>query len=75
MMAPDTGVTIGLEFHPNRQGISFDLRRLSLEAVDFFRGAEQILDMVADFMGDHIGLGEVTGCSESMRHLVEEGKV
>jgi hypothetical protein len=46
-----------------------------LEAVDFFRGAEQILDMVADFMGDHIGLGEVTGCSESMRHLVEEGKV
>ena len=75
VISPDTGITIGLEFHSDRQGISFDLRHLSLEAMHFFCDAEEILHVMADLMSDHISLREVARCSESMRHLVEEGKV
>lgn len=60
MMAPHTGITIGLEFHPDRERISLHLRNLSLEAMHFFCNAEEVLHVMADFMGDDISLGEVT---------------
>ena len=37
--------------------------------------AEQILDMVPDFVGDHIGIGEIAAAAELALHLLEEGGV
>ena len=37
--------------------------------------AFEVLDVMADLMGDDIGLGEVAGRAEALRQLVEEGRV
>lgn len=75
MMAPDTGITIGLEFHSDRERVSFHLGYLSLKAMYLFGDAKEILHVMADLMGDHIGLSKVTRRSKTMRHFIEEGKV
>ncbi len=40
-----------------------------------FRDAKEILHVMTDLMGDHIGLSKVTSRSKTMRHFIEEGKV
>ena len=37
--------------------------------------AELLLDVVADLVGDHVGLGEVAGRAEALAQLVEEAEV
>ncbi len=36
------------------------------------KGAEQILHVVAYFMGNHISIGEITACSYRLLHLLEK---
>lgn len=43
--------------------------------MDLVRDAEQFLHMVADLMGDNIGLGKVAWCLETIFQFVEKGKV
>ena len=38
-------------------------------------GSEQVLDMVSDLVGDHIGVCEVAVCSEGLLHRGEEAEV
>jgi hypothetical protein len=75
VMTPDTGITVGLEFHSNRKRVCLHLRHLSSEAMHLFRDAKEILHVMTDLMGDHIGLSKVTSRSKTMRHFIEEGKV
>ena len=75
VMTPDTSITIGLEFHSNRKRICFHFRHLSSEAMHLFRDAKEVLYVMTDLMGDHIGLSKVTSRSETMRHFIEEGKI
>src|SRR5512139_2545435 len=60
VMTPDPGITIGLELHSDRKRVCFHLRHLSLKAMHLFSDAKEILHMMADLMGDHIGLSKVT---------------
>jgi hypothetical protein len=72
VVAPDAGETIGLQFHSDRQGISFSFRGLALEARHLFCNAHQILHVMAYLMGDYIGLGEVAWRTQALGHFVEE---
>ena len=46
-----------------------------LELVRLVERAFEVLDMVADLMGDDIGHGEIAGRPEALRQLVEEARV
>ncbi len=56
VVCPDAGVIVGLQFQPDRV---FVVIRTSLHGMDFLRRAHQGLDVVADFVGDHVGLGKI----------------
>lgn len=72
MMAPNASKTVGLQFHPNGKRVAFGFRYVPLEPIDFLRDAEKVLNVVADLVGDDIGLCEITGGAESLRHLLEK---
>ena len=61
MVRPDAGEAIGLQFNLDLQAIGPDLVHALLLLLDFRHHAEQVLDVMADFMGDHIGLRELAG--------------
>lgn len=75
MVSPDTGQTVGLQFHSNRQGVGFRFRRTPAKPMHVLCDAEQILNMVSHFMGNHIGLGEIAGGVEPLGHLVEKREI
>jgi hypothetical protein len=75
VMTPDTGVTIGLKFHADREGVGFHLRHLSSEAMHLFCDAEEVLHVMTDLVGDNIRLRKVSRRAKTMRHFIEEGKV
>ncbi len=67
MMGPDAGIAVGLEFHAYRDGVGLRWRHAALGAPGLFVDAGQVLHMVADFMGDDIGLGKFTIHLETLR--------
>jgi len=71
---PNPGEAIGLEFKPNRERVRL-AGILFLKPVDFRLNAEDLLHMVAELMGDHIGLSELAGRTEFRTELIEEGEV
>lgn len=58
-VSPNAGETIGLQFDPDRgpPGLQY---------------TQKFLHMVADLMGDHISLRELTRCAESPFELIKE---
>jgi hypothetical protein len=46
-----------------------------LAVTELFSDAEEVLHMVADFMGDHVSLGEIAGSFEALAQLAVEGEV
>jgi hypothetical protein len=76
---PDAGETIGHELDPHRQIIRAALiahaRGTLLGRLDFRENAEQVLHMMADFMGDDISIGKVTAAAEAPLHVLKEGRV
>ncbi len=75
VISPDAGETIGLEFDADRQlvrqnGIGALARRLHP-----IRDAEEIRHVMPDFVGDHIGLGEIAGRTEAGLEVVVETEV
>ncbi len=72
---PDPGIAIGLEFELYRQRIAFALARTALRALDFFGCAEQVLDVVAEFMRHHIIGGKIALRAEAIGEFIEETRV
>src|SRR5271165_721793 len=71
---PNSGEAIGLEFQPHRE-------RVDLRAVPFLRlahlrfDAENLLHVVTEFMGDHVGLRKFARRSETLGQFVEESEI
>src|SRR5688572_12480610 len=72
MMSPYPGETVGLQLHPNGEGVSLSAGCLMLKAIHPFGDAEKILDVMPDLVGDDIGLREVTRRAEPASQFVEE---
>ena len=58
MVGPHAGEAVGLQFHAHRQRIRLGLGDALALAVDLAGDAQQVLHVVADLVGDHVGLGE-----------------
>src|SRR5690606_2502265 len=72
VVGPDAGEAVGLELEADRQLVVVALAQLAPRLVHLLHRAEQVLDMVADLVRDHVGLGEVAAGAEALaQHLVE----
>jgi hypothetical protein len=59
-----------LQFLAHQQAVvAFHALAAAARGVDLGRNAKQGLHMVADFVSDHVGLGEVAGRSEAGFHF------
>ena len=74
---PDPGIAVGLQFGPHRVAVGALLRsaRSHVPMPPRSIAPSQVLDVMAIFMGDDIGAGEVAGRAEAAAQLVEEGQV
>jgi hypothetical protein len=73
-IAPDSGQAVGLEFQADRElvgaaGVAF------FETVNFRLNAEQLLDVVADFMGHDVSLGKFARRTEAVAQFIEEAEI
>src|SRR4051794_31512474 len=71
---PDAGQAVGLELESHRERVGVVGIRLALLS-DVLLDAELLLDVVAQLVGDDIGLGEVAGSLEALVQLVEEAEI
>ena len=71
-VGPHAGVAVGLELEPDRGALG-SLR--AARALDPVRGAEQVLEVVADLVGDDVGLREVPGGAEAVLEGPVEAEV
>jgi hypothetical protein len=60
-MRPYAGETIGLQLDLHLQVIGGDAAALLLDALRPRQDAEQVLHVMADFVGDHIGFRKLAG--------------
>jgi hypothetical protein len=72
---PDPGKAISLKFHPYRNGISLATARAALQLACLSHHAELVLHMVTDFVGDDIGLREISRCFETVAQLAKEFQI
>jgi hypothetical protein len=61
---PDAGVAIGLQLDADLNLIALALAHAGLRGLRLVECAFQVLDVMADLMGDDIGLGEIARRSE-----------
>ncbi len=73
-VGPDAGKAVRLELEPHRELVGVVGVLLPLE-VDVLHHAEEVLDVVAELVRDHVGPREVAGGAELLLQLVEEGEV
>ena len=73
-VGPDAGEAVGLEFKIDGEVVAFAWLLLR-EAAHAGLDADEFLDVVADFVGDDVGLGEVAGVSAEAFEVVPEGEV
>ena len=69
VVGENAGQEIGLEFQPDRQPVVLLLGHLSPLAVNVIGETEQVLHMVTDFVGHHVGLGEVARGAEALASI------
>ena len=72
LCSPDAGIAIRLQFHAHLQRISLAPANALLLVTDLVGNAGEILDMMADFMRDDIGLRKITAGTEPGFHFAEE---
>ncbi|MNN69514.1 hypothetical protein D3C81_1853050 [compost metagenome] len=73
LVGPDTGQAIGLQFLAHQQAIvAFHALTALACGLHAGRHPQQGLHVVADFVGNHIGLGKVAGGGKALLHLLEE---
>ena len=74
-MGPDTGEEVGLQLHADGELVVVAFRKARTHRLHLVGDAELILHVVADFVRDHISLGEVAGRAEAAFEFVVEGEV
>src|SRR5829696_2574973 len=74
-VGPDAGKAVGLQLDPHRQGIGVALAHALLHLLGLGADAQKVLDVMADLMGDHVGLRELAGHAKAALQVVEEGEV
>src|SRR5690606_12058427 len=74
-VAPDAGQAVGLQLLAHRQGIDHGGGLAPAGGAHFLTDAQQRLDVVADFMGNYIGLGEIAGGAELAFQILEKAQV
>ena len=72
---PDTRIAVGLELDADLDLVAAGRAGPGLRRLRLVERAFEVLDMVADLMGDDIGLGEIARRAEPPRQFVEEGRV
>ena len=76
IVGPDTGVVVGKEFQTHADLIGSHLVGLVHLLMGLAENAERVLHMVADLVGNDIGIGEgITLDTQLALHLREEGQV
>ncbi len=75
MVGPDPGEEIGLQFEADGEFVVFGFTEAVLLSVDFVGDAEDFLDVVAYFVSDDIGDGEIARGFEAGAQFVAEGEV
>src|SRR4051794_14481590 len=73
-MSPHAGVTVGLQLESDRELVR-EIRMLHLHATHTRLSTEQPLHMMAELVGDHVRLREITGRAKAAIQLVEEAQV
>src|SRR4051812_17713617 len=58
---PESCIAIGLELHPHLERVGLSLGDAGLGAADALLDPGQRLDVMADLVGDDVGLGEIAG--------------
>ena len=75
MIAPQPGKTVGLQFQLYGQCIRLGLADAALRLPDLVADTQQVLHVMADLVGNDVGLGEVTGRPVPLFEVLEEGEV
>ena len=68
-VSPDAGKTVGLQLKPYRQRVCLGLAGALLCLMHLVRDAKQILHVMSDFVGDHVGLGKLARRMEALLQL------
>src|SRR3990170_6903688 len=75
VIGPDAGKTVGLELHAHLERIAFSLVHALAQGLDLIGDAQELLHVMADLMGEDVGLGEVAGGPEAVLQLLVEVEV
>ncbi len=75
VVGPDAGQEISLELEADHETVELLLLQPVPLGHDFVRDPEQVLDMVADFVGDDVGQGEIAPGFETVLHLLEKVEI
>ena len=59
MVGEDAGEAVGLELDADLERVSLGLTNTPPRRLDLVHDAEQLLHVVADLVGENVGLGEV----------------
>ncbi len=73
-VGPDAGEAVGLQLEPDREVVGV-CRARGLLALDVVHDAEQVLHVVPELVGDHVGLSEVAGRGEPRAEVAEEPEI
>ena len=71
LMGPHAGQTIGLQFEHDAQFVSFGGAGAGLKFGHLLKNAQLGLHVMADFMGNDVGPGEIPGGAEPVVQFVE----
>src|SRR5262245_45897543 len=74
-MSPHAGVTVGLQLLPDRECVGLPFTSTLPGRLQLSRNARKRLNVMADLVGDDVGLREVSWCAESIIEFPEEGQI
>src|SRR5204862_6806850 len=74
MVAPDTGIAVGLELERHRQRILL-IRTRRLSSPHLRVGAHKRLHVMSELVGDDVGAREITRRPETALQLAEEPQI
>src|SRR5262245_3422776 len=69
-LRPDAGEAVGLKLHADRQLVGLGFGRTHSRLRYLLGDAEQVLNMMANLVGDDIGLGKIAGRAEARFHVL-----
>ncbi len=74
-VGPDARETVGLQLLAHGQQVGLRLACAAFELLDPAGDTDECLHVMADFVGDHVGLGEVAAGAEAGAQILEEAQV